>query len=71
VDGNGKADVIWRNSTDGVVGVWLMNRLSISSVGFPGSTSTDWEIQNLCQMNDCNISRFFLLNRRHMITVTG
>jgi hypothetical protein len=28
------------------VAVWLMNGLTITSVGFPGSASTDWEIQN-------------------------
>jgi len=45
VNGDGKADVVWRNETSGTVAVWVMNGLSISTVGFPGSTSTDWEIQ--------------------------
>ncbi len=42
VDGNGTADVIWRHSISGAVAVWMMNGLSISSVEFPGSLSTDW-----------------------------
>jgi hypothetical protein len=46
VNGDGQADVIWRNGTSGTVAVWLMNGLTITSVGFPGSASTDWEIQN-------------------------
>ena len=45
VNGDGRADVIWRNSRNGTVAVWLMDGLRISTVGFPGSTSTDWEIQ--------------------------
>ena len=45
VDADGKADVMWRHSTSSTVAVWLMDRLSISSVGFPGSASTAWEIQ--------------------------
>ena len=44
VNGDGKSDVIWRNIS-GVVAVWLMNGLTINSVGFPGSASTEWEIQ--------------------------
>jgi hypothetical protein len=46
VNGDEKADIIWRNSQTGTVAVWLMNGLSVLSVGFPGSTSTDWKIQN-------------------------
>jgi hypothetical protein len=46
VNGDGKGDIIWRNSQTGTVAVWLMNSLTVMSVGFPGSTSTDWKIQN-------------------------
>jgi len=45
VDGDSKADLVWRNNTNGMVAIWLMNGLTITSVGFPGSSSTDWEIQ--------------------------
>ena len=45
VTGDGKADIIWRNSSNGVVAVWLMSGSKIISVGFPGSTSLDWDIQ--------------------------
>ena len=44
VNGDSKMDVIWRHNTSGVVGVWLMNGLTITATGFPGSTSTDFEI---------------------------
>jgi hypothetical protein len=45
VNGDGKADLIWRNGTSGTVAMWLMNGVTITSVGFPASTSPDWEIQ--------------------------
>jgi sRNA-binding regulator protein Hfq len=44
VDGNGTGDVVWHNSVTGQVTVWLMNGLTITSVGFPGIPSTNWEI---------------------------
>ncbi|MCA9500771.1 MAG: putative Ig domain-containing protein, partial [Nitrospira sp.] len=43
-DGDGKADVIWRNSDTGSVVLWLLNGLIVSSDGSPGTTSTDWII---------------------------
>jgi hypothetical protein len=45
VDGDGKADVIWRISPSGTVAVWLMNAFTINLVGFPGSAPLEWEIQ--------------------------
>ena len=44
VNGDGKTDVIWRNSNTGEVVVWLMNGLNISTIGLAGSTPTDWGI---------------------------
>jgi uncharacterized repeat protein (TIGR01451 family) len=43
-DGDGKADVLWQH-TGGTVAMWLMNGTSVSSVGVPGSASTDWQIK--------------------------
>jgi hypothetical protein len=41
----------WRNMNTGEVAVWLMNGMSITSVGFPGSTSLDWKIERTGDMN--------------------
>jgi uncharacterized repeat protein (TIGR01451 family) len=43
-DGDGKTDVLWQY-TGGTVAMWLMNGASVSSVGVPGSASTDWQIR--------------------------
>jgi hypothetical protein len=43
--------VLWRNTSNGEVAVWLMNGMTITSVGFPGSTSTDWHIEQIGDMN--------------------
>lgn len=51
VNGNGKADIIWRNSTSGPVAVWLMNGGTVTAVGFPGSAPTDWGIQAVRDVN--------------------
>jgi hypothetical protein len=45
LNGDGKADLVWRNNSSGTVAVWLMNGATIASTGFPGSTSLNWQIQ--------------------------
>ncbi|MDR4460500.1 MAG: FG-GAP-like repeat-containing protein [Nitrospirales bacterium] len=44
-------NVVWRNTSSGEVAVWRMNGLTITSVGFPGSTSTDWKIKQVGDIN--------------------
>ena len=44
-DGNGKADILWRNTTSGAVAIWLMNGTAISSQGVPGTAPLVWQIQ--------------------------
>jgi hypothetical protein len=44
-------NVVWRNTSSGEVAVWRMNGLTITSVGFPGSASTDWKIEQVGDMN--------------------
>ncbi|WNM59121.1 FG-GAP-like repeat-containing protein [Candidatus Nitrospira allomarina] len=43
--------VLWRNASSGEVAVWRMNGLTITSVGFPGSTSTEWKIKQVGDIN--------------------
>ena len=44
-------NVFWRNASSGEVAVWRMNGLTITSVGFPGSTSTEWKIKQVGDIN--------------------
>ena len=42
-NGDGKADILWRNS-DGTVAIWLMNGLTQASAGGLGVVPTSWTI---------------------------
>jgi hypothetical protein len=44
VDGDGKADLVWREMSSGEVAVWLMNGLTIASSGLVGGVPLEWEI---------------------------
>ncbi|WP_441303061.1 DUF7948 domain-containing protein [Candidatus Nitrospira allomarina] len=46
VNGDGKADIVWRN-TNGMVAIWLMNGVTITSTGFPGGVATEWQIKGV------------------------
>ncbi len=52
-DGDGKADVLWRNSTTGDVYLWLMNGTTIASQGDVGvvSPSSGWNIVGVGDFN--------------------
>lgn len=41
LDGDGKADLLWRRNNGHVV-AWLLNGTSISSTGSPGAAAADW-----------------------------
>jgi hypothetical protein len=45
-DGDGKADILWQNST-GPVSIWLMNGTALAGHGSPGSRTTPWSIQGV------------------------
>lgn len=40
---NNKADLFWNNQTNGLLAVWFMCGLIISSVGFPGKLRQIWK----------------------------
>jgi hypothetical protein len=44
LDGDGKADLVWRNTGDGSTAVWLMDGVTIASTGFPGGVPAAWEV---------------------------
>lgn len=43
-NGDGKSDILWRDSTTGEVYVWLINGTSIVGQGSPYTVSSDWQI---------------------------
>jgi hypothetical protein len=51
LNGDGKADLVWRDKNNGTVAVWLMNGTTIASVGFPADVSLDWEIEQVADVN--------------------
>ncbi|MCA9457750.1 MAG: hypothetical protein KC587_13885, partial [Nitrospira sp.] len=44
VDGDGKADLVWRNTNSGDVVIWLLNGTTIASTGIVDRLPTQWEI---------------------------
>ena len=47
VDGDGKADIVWRNTSTGDVAIWLMNGEQIASSGFPARVPLEWQIAGI------------------------
>jgi hypothetical protein len=41
-DGNGKADVLWRNATTGDVSIWLMDGATIVTNGSIANVPANW-----------------------------
>lgn len=44
-DASGTSDILWRNSNNGQVYLWLLNGIAILGSGSPGNASADWIIQ--------------------------
>jgi hypothetical protein len=52
VDGDGKADIVWRNTNDGSVAAWLMNGLSASTKDvYAGMPTASWGIKGEGDIN--------------------
>ncbi len=47
LNGDGKSDIVWRNSSSGEVAVWLMNGPTNKQVSVPGKVSTRWAIKGV------------------------
>jgi hypothetical protein len=46
-DGNGKADIFWRNKVNGKNSVWIMDGLvRAGSLNLTPVTDTNWKIEN-------------------------
>src|SRR5205809_561890 len=50
-DGDGKADILWRNSSTGENYIWLMNGLSTASQGSVNfvDPASGWQVQRLAR----------------------
>jgi hypothetical protein len=46
-NGDGKSDILWRDSATGEVIIWLMDGTTIASSGSPGAPGSDWSIQGI------------------------
>ena len=46
-NGDGKSDILWRNTTTGETAIWFMNGLQIASTASLGTVPTTWTIQGL------------------------
>ena len=44
-NGDGKSDILWRNTTSGEVDIWHMNGTTLASGGAVAFLPADWQIQ--------------------------
>jgi fibronectin-binding autotransporter adhesin len=51
ISGDGKADIVWRNNTNGAVHGWIMNGQTITSAGYIGGADLGWHIQGAGDFN--------------------
>jgi len=51
MDGDGNADIVWRNTNNGAVAIWLMTGLAIKQVGVPGNVPVSWTIEGVGDTN--------------------
>jgi hypothetical protein len=52
LNGDARADIVWRNVKTGVVAAWLMDGGKIASSGFLGGVPLDWQIEGVGDVND-------------------
>ena len=45
-NGDGKADILWRDSSSGNTGVWFMNGLQVSSTSGLGAIPLSWSVMS-------------------------
>ena len=51
LDANGKADLVWRNNSNGNTAIWLMDGTTIAASGFPGGVPVAWQIAGIGDVN--------------------
>lgn len=50
-NGDGKADLIWRDSTTGTVSIWLMNGTTVASSGTLSGAGLNWALEGMGDTN--------------------
>jgi hypothetical protein len=50
-DGDGKADILWRNTSTGTAILWQMDGFAVEATGSIGGASTDWQIRALADFD--------------------
>src|SRR4051794_24390936 len=51
LDGDGKADILWRNITSGEVYEWRLNGTSVTGQGLISYITGDWQIAGIGDLN--------------------
>ncbi|WNM64052.1 Ig-like domain-containing protein [Candidatus Nitrospira neomarina] len=51
LNGDGKADLVWRNTKTGHVAGWLLNGTSVADSGFLGQLPTEWDLKGVGDLN--------------------
>lgn len=64
LNGDGKADIVWRNVRTGEVAAWLMNGGLIGSSGLLGGVSSDWQIVGVGDVNNDGMADIVWRNTR-------
>ena len=51
LNGDGKADIVWRHTDNGAVAAWLMSGLALGPTGILAGVPTNWTIAGIGDMN--------------------
>ncbi|HSY00521.1 MAG TPA: VCBS repeat-containing protein, partial [Acidobacteriaceae bacterium] len=50
-NGDGKTDIVWRNSTTGEVKFWFMNGIAVASQGVVATIAPPWNVVGAADFN--------------------
>jgi kumamolisin len=50
-NGDGKQDILWRDTQSGEVDIWFMNGASVASKAYVGTVGLDWRIVGIARFN--------------------
>jgi ELWxxDGT repeat protein len=50
-NGDGNADIVWRNTSDGNTAIWFMNGITMAASAFPGGVPVAWQIAGVGDVN--------------------
>ncbi|WP_447962504.1 FG-GAP-like repeat-containing protein [Nitrospira sp. Ecomares 2.1] len=51
LDGDGRADLLWRNTKNGSTAIWLLDGSGIAASGFPGGVPLAWQVAGIGDVN--------------------